>query len=90
MDDWSNPGNTEGTLYDLEGISSVPVSMFVAGADVGCEATVAQTESERISTLQNFYLIDGADHGFPTSNKADFVDLLKAEFTTTTLSTPNR
>ena len=90
MDDWSSPANTEGTLYDLEGISSVAVSMYVGSADSICDPAVAIAESERFSTLQNFYAISGAGHGFPASNKADFVNLLKAEFTTTTVSIPSR
>ena len=90
VDNWSSPGNTEGTLYALEEISTVPVSMYVGSADAICDPAVAATESARFSTLQNYYAISGASHGFPASNKADFVNLLKAEFTTTTTSLPNR
>ena len=64
--------------------------MYVGSADAICDPAVAATESARFPTLQNYYAISGAGHFFPASNKADFVNLLKAEFTTTSTSVPNR
>ena len=89
VDDWSNPGNTEGDLYPLDKIN-LPVSMFVGQGDGICDYTVAAMESTKISSLQNFYSIKNGGHSFPVSNKADFVDLLKKEVTATRLSSPNR
>ena len=80
----------ESTLYPLDQISNIAVSMYVATKDEICPYDVAERESQKISTLQNFYTIDGADHGFPVSNKSDFVDLLVKELTTETVSTANR
>ena len=90
VENWANPGNTEGALYELDGIKNLPVSMYVAENDMICEAAVAQKESEKIQTLQNYYLLLDADHGFPASNRPDFVDLLRKEVTTKPSSTPNR
>ena len=64
--------------------------MYVAEGDMICQAAVAQEESEKIQTLQNYYLLLGADHSFPASNRPDFVDLLRKEVTTKPSSTPNR
>ena len=90
VENWANPGNTEGALYKLDGIQRLPVSMYVAENDMICDPAVAFKESEKIQTLQNYYLLKGANHGFPASNKADFVDLLRKEVTTEPSSTPNR
>ena len=91
MDDWANPGKTQATLYPLESISKIPVSMFAGQNDGICDHDVAQRESQKIKTLQNFYSIKDAGHGFPTSNFSDYFTLLKQEVVTgTTLSSPNR
>ena len=49
--EWANPGNTQGVEYDLESISTVPVSMYVGNDDFICGPTVSAQESERIPTL---------------------------------------
>ena len=90
VENWANPGNTDGDLYALDGIKRLPVSMYVAENDMICESAVAYKESQKMQTLQNYYLLKGANHGFPSSNKADFVDLLRKEVTTEPSSTPNR
>ena len=56
--------------------------MFVGNNDLICDPIVAARESEKISTLQNFYTIKDAGHGFAQSNKKDFVGLLQQELVT--------
>ena len=82
VEDWENPGKTEGTIYKLDNIKRLPVSMFVAENDKICDAPVAFKESQKIKTLQNYYLFKGPDHGLVTNNRPDFFDLLRKEVTT--------
>ena len=48
VDNWANPGNTEGTLYPIDTIDTVPVSFFTAEYDQICDPSVAVTESAKI------------------------------------------
>lgn len=60
VEDWEN--RDEVPEYDLEGISSVPISLIVSSEDQVCLAEYADVLSRRLSTLEGYTIVDGADH----------------------------
>ena len=64
MKEWTLETATDGVLYDLEGIASVPITMIVGGTDDTCPASYADDLAKRLSTLQKHIEIKDEGHKF--------------------------
>jgi len=64
MKEWTLETATEGVLYDLEGIASVPITMIVGGTDTICPPSYADDLATRLSTLQKHIEIKDEGHEF--------------------------
>lgn len=89
VENWSD-NNTQGKLYNLEGITKIPVSMYVAENDFICAPDQAEAAALRIGTLQNYYTIKGEGHSFPRYNGGgDYGRKLMEELSGEFKSTPH-
>jgi len=63
VDNWSDT-NQSAEEYDLTNISSMPVSLFVGGADVTCTPANAEKIFEGVATIQNFVTLTAKSHEY--------------------------
>ena len=70
VEDWST-GQQEIDEYDLESVSTIPVSIVVASADVSCSAEQAKDLSTKLKTLHNYVTIEGANHSYFYKNNSE-------------------
>ena len=81
---------TDGELYDLAAIDTMPVSLFVGGRDGLCSVGRAQEYADSIGNLQNHYVFKNWGHGHPARGSSDgYMKLIMAEVDGTLLSEPN-
>lgn len=81
VSDWSDTQQV-GELYDLEAITSVPITLIIGENDLTCPASDAADLAARLSTLQNNLTIVGGDHmTFLFENTKGYTNQLISEMT---------
>ena len=82
VDDWAYPDTYEGDLFDLESISTIPVSFWTGENDGLCPPDRAyDLIASRVSTAANFYIFEEVGHGVPSNPNQWFFWLMIGELT---------
>ena len=84
---WASKKST--TLYDLEGIKDVPISIIYLEKDAVCPPGTVEELMTRLKTLQRTTLVKDADHElFYDGNSSDILNLFTTELTPTVENAP--
>ena len=71
----------------------MPISLVAAELDTACTLEWTEWLAGNLSTLQNYYLVNGVGHGWPIYNSsAQYLELLMNEVDqgSSMLASPNR
>ena len=74
IDDFSTSQESE--LYDLESISTIPISLIVADGDEVCFPAQAETLGGKLKTLDDYVDVVGDHEYFYENNSAEYLKVL--------------